>query len=145
MKSSKHDPAKVAYWSAHITKWKRSGLLQKEYCARQGLHVKSFGYWKRALGYGTSARAAKDDSGMPKQLIPVSILGDVPADALPVFLSRGQQKTPESACIFEAGTPSIWPSASMPPPCNNCWGPWGEHDRDRRPTGLARAWRYRHA
>jgi len=82
MKSTKHDPAKVAHWLAHIKKWKRSGLLQKEYCARQSLHVKSFGYWKRALGYGTSTRRSGGDNGMamPKQLIPVSILGDVAAD-----------------------------------------------------------------
>lgn len=89
MKSTMHVPAKVAHWSAHIKKWKRSGLLQKDYCAQQGLHVKSFGYWKRALGYGTSARVTKDDNGtaMPKQLIPVSILGDEPAESNP---ARGQ-------------------------------------------------------
>lgn len=54
MKFSKHDPAKVAHLSAHIKKWKRSGLLQKEYCARQGLHVKSLVYWKHALRHDTS-------------------------------------------------------------------------------------------
>jgi len=95
MKSTMHDPAKVAHWSAHIKKWKRSGLLQKDYCARQGLHVKSFGYWKRALGYGTTPQQAEGDNGtaMPKQLIPVSILGDVPADAPP------EQRAAENAGI----------------------------------------------
>ena len=41
---------KRRYWQGHIESWKRSGLSQVEYCRRQSLSIKNFGYWKRKQG-----------------------------------------------------------------------------------------------
>ena len=38
---------KRRYWQGHIEFWQQSGLSQAEYCRRNSLPVKSFGYWKR--------------------------------------------------------------------------------------------------
>jgi hypothetical protein len=35
------------FWERHLREWMSSGLCQAEYCRRNGLSSKSFGYWKR--------------------------------------------------------------------------------------------------
>jgi hypothetical protein len=37
---------KRRYWQGHIESWRQSGLSQAEYCRRNTLPIKSFGYWK---------------------------------------------------------------------------------------------------
>jgi hypothetical protein len=39
--------AKKRIWEDHLREWRSSGLSQAEYCRRNGLSVKSFGYHKR--------------------------------------------------------------------------------------------------
>jgi len=41
-KMSKHQ----FFWQNHVTAWEQSGIRQSEYCRRQGLNIKIFGYWK---------------------------------------------------------------------------------------------------
>ena len=41
---------KRRYWQEHIESWRQSGLGQAEYCRRNSLLIKSFGYWKRRTG-----------------------------------------------------------------------------------------------
>lgn len=41
---------KRRYWQGHIESWRQSGLSQAEYCRRQSLSIKTFGYWKRKQG-----------------------------------------------------------------------------------------------
>ena len=36
-------------WQHHIEKWKASGLSQAEYCRKNNLRSRGFGYWKRKL------------------------------------------------------------------------------------------------
>lgn len=36
-------------WQHHIEKWKVSGLNQAEYCRKNDLRSRGFGYWKRKL------------------------------------------------------------------------------------------------
>ena len=36
-------------WQHHIEKWKASGLSQAEYCRKNDLRSRGFGYWKRKL------------------------------------------------------------------------------------------------
>ena len=36
-------------WQHHIEKWKASGLNQAEYCRKNDLRSRGFGYWKRKL------------------------------------------------------------------------------------------------
>jgi hypothetical protein len=38
---------KRRHWQGHIKFWQQSGLSQAEYCRRNSLSIKSFGYWKR--------------------------------------------------------------------------------------------------
>ncbi len=51
---------KQQFWKKHIAAWKRSGLSQAEYCRKNDLSVKTFGYHKR--------RMAADK---PQKIIPV--------------------------------------------------------------------------
>src|SRR4030066_1355614 len=40
---------KHRFWQNHVAAWEQSGIRQSEYCSRQGLNIKVFGYWKRKL------------------------------------------------------------------------------------------------
>ncbi|MEK6537670.1 MAG: hypothetical protein AABZ46_00870 [Nitrospirota bacterium] len=40
---------KQQFWQDHVVAWEQSGIRQSEYCHRQGLKIKLFGYWKRKL------------------------------------------------------------------------------------------------
>ena len=40
---------KTKRWQHHIEKWKASGLSQAEYCRKNDLRSRGFGYWKRKL------------------------------------------------------------------------------------------------
>ena len=40
---------KHRFWQNHVATWEQSGIRQSEYCSRQGLNIKVFGYWKRKL------------------------------------------------------------------------------------------------
>jgi len=46
-KQIKSREEKRRYWQRHIESWRQSGLGQAEYCQRNSLPIKSFGYWKR--------------------------------------------------------------------------------------------------
>lgn len=79
MRYEKHSRPKAAYWSKHVDQWKKSGLLQKDYCAKHGLGLKSFGRWKRILSQsGRDFAATKNGSGpaSAQQLIPLSVVSD---------------------------------------------------------------------
>ncbi len=43
------DMDKRKIWERHLRDWGRSGLPQDEYCAKHGLTVSSFGYWRTKL------------------------------------------------------------------------------------------------
>ena len=40
---------KHAFWKTHVGAWEQSGIGQSEYCRRQELKIRVFGYWKRKL------------------------------------------------------------------------------------------------
>lgn len=44
-----NNQGKQQFWQDHVDVWKQSGIRQSEYCNRQGLNIKVFGYWKRKL------------------------------------------------------------------------------------------------
>lgn len=82
MKTRGHVPAKFKYWSRHIEMWKSSGLRQKEYCAKRGLGLKSFGRWKGILAKQAIAvprPTVTPVPGKPGPLIPLSVIPDQPA------------------------------------------------------------------
>lgn len=79
MRSEKHFPEKAKYWAAHIEKWRQSGLLQKTYCAKHGIGLKSFGRWKRILKQSEQSVAGpkrESAKAAPKQLVPLSVVPD---------------------------------------------------------------------
>ena len=51
-----------AFWRRHVTRWHRSGLPVRAYCAREGLSAWSFYAWRRRL--------AKTDRGAVEQVLP---------------------------------------------------------------------------
>lgn len=77
MRKGERSPAKIKFWRKHIKRWESSGLLQKDYCAKRGLHPASFGLWKRILAKLAPVQppAAVDirDGQQPAQLIPLSV------------------------------------------------------------------------
>ena len=46
---NKDNQDKQQLWQNHVAAWEQSGIRQSEYCRRQGLNIKLFGYWKRKL------------------------------------------------------------------------------------------------
>ncbi|MDX2495400.1 MAG: hypothetical protein QNK27_10595 [Desulfuromusa sp.] len=50
-KMSRKEASKIKQrqWQAHIQAWKKSGLLQNEYCRQHKLRSSQFCYWKKKL------------------------------------------------------------------------------------------------
>ena len=46
---NRNNQDKHQFWQGHVAVWEQSGISQSEYCRRQGLNIKLFGYWKRKL------------------------------------------------------------------------------------------------
>lgn len=63
---------KHKFWQSHIEVYQHSGNTQADYCRRNGLSIKTFGYWKRKL---CSKRPAA------VSFVPVSIKRPYPASA----------------------------------------------------------------
>ena len=40
---------RVAFWRGHWTAWAASGVSQRAYCARHGLSLAAFGYWRTRI------------------------------------------------------------------------------------------------
>lgn len=40
---------KYKFWQSHVYAREQSGIRQTNYCSREGLSIKIFGYWKRKL------------------------------------------------------------------------------------------------
>jgi hypothetical protein len=47
--------ARKHYWQQHVASWRESNLSQVEYCRRNDLPIKNFGYWKRKKSEAVSA------------------------------------------------------------------------------------------
>ena len=65
-KQIKTKDEKRRYWQGHIESWRQSDLSQAEYCRRNFLPIKSFGYWKK--------RDSKS-SGQPLKFFPLVFSG----------------------------------------------------------------------
>ena len=81
---------KAAYWTEHVTAWRKSGLSQGAYCRRHGLSQSSLSYWRKRLG------ATDDREAAPcVTIVPVPLLASALADMAtvpgvnPTFVSPG--------------------------------------------------------
>lgn len=50
----KHWCDRKRFWKAHIQTWKKSGLLQVEYCRQHNISVHRFSYWKKKFSQEVS-------------------------------------------------------------------------------------------
>ena len=56
-----------AYWRKHVEAWYRSGLKQREFCVREGLHERAFYRWRRRAEISAAEQAGR------LTLVPVSV------------------------------------------------------------------------
>lgn len=63
------DAKKLSYWQQHFSRRQSSGLSQRAYCAREGLALSTFDYWRRQI----LLNAGKRSSAAPLTLVPVQI------------------------------------------------------------------------
>jgi hypothetical protein len=45
----KGDAGKRRVWTRHIRSWRASGLTRRAYCAREGVALSTFDYWRRRI------------------------------------------------------------------------------------------------
>ena len=48
---------KAALWQARVAAWAASGLTQRAFCAREGLSLSTFDYWRRRHLHGRAGAA----------------------------------------------------------------------------------------
>lgn len=60
------DPGKQRFWSACVSRWRRSGLSVREFCRREALSEPSFYAWRRIL----TQRQVSPVSGGPHSVAP---------------------------------------------------------------------------
>ena len=49
MKEKNNKKSRTAYWQQHLADWRKSGLIQAEYCRRNQISVKTFSFYKYKL------------------------------------------------------------------------------------------------
>lgn len=95
------DPGKQWFWSACVSRWRRSGLSVREFCRREALSEPSFYAWRRIL----TQRQASPVSGGPhsvaprrpvstgERFLPVQVACPIPtaSTAIEILLPAGQR------------------------------------------------------
>ena len=74
---------KRAYWSAHLSAFKQSGLSQQAYCQEHKIKANTLWYWRRKL---------KPESSSPS----LSVSDEFPS---PAFIPVVQSDTSGSVCV----------------------------------------------
>lgn len=65
---------RAQFWSKHLARQRCSGLPQRAYCAKHGLAVSSFGYWRRKLRAPADADVIGAEAA--PHLIPVEFIAE---------------------------------------------------------------------
>ena len=77
---------KEEYWRRIVSRQRRSGLTQAEFCRREGVAAHSCSWWKRELARRDTTRQRVGESESNLSLVPVTLKkASVPLDALVVF------------------------------------------------------------
>ena len=95
---------KRRFWRDHIDGWQRSGLSQREYCARSGLCLSTFSLWRRRLATSqprSSVTSVVDLVPVPMHPVAITIARTVPP--VVVVLAGGQYRL-EVTRGFDADT-----------------------------------------
>lgn len=70
------------FWERHLGQWHKSGKTQIQYCAGEGLNIKTFNRWKLRLTNSKPRKAPASPKGDKKiSLIPVRMTRPEPTDA----------------------------------------------------------------
>lgn len=80
------------FWKYHLEQCRQSGLSQAEYCRKNGLSIKNFGYRKRTIGKA------------PLCLVEVPLTGRVDSPSKPLSLNVGSRYTIGIEAGFDAQT-----------------------------------------
>ena len=80
----KDNQDKHQFWQNHVAAWEQSGIRQSEYCSRQGLDIKVFGYWKRKL-----CRKPAGLTFVPVAIKPSQATGGKPTASLRLIIRGG--------------------------------------------------------
>ena len=82
----KRSAKKEEYWRRIVSRQRRSGLTQAEFCRREGVAAHSCSWWKRELVKRDTTRQRVGESESNLSLVPVTLKkASVPLDALVVF------------------------------------------------------------
>ncbi len=88
------DLAKERYWRRHVTRWRRSGLGVRAYCAAEELSEPSFYAWRRLLSERQRSRSAASAGAARAAVspfVPVRLVEEATATApLEVVLRGGR-------------------------------------------------------
>jgi hypothetical protein len=90
------DPALEQRWAERLRRHAASGLTVAAFCARQGLSVATFRYWRRRLAADSPPRLRR--SGL---FVPVRVPDSARADGPP----RVDVVLPRGVCVRLPGTP----------------------------------------
>lgn len=72
-KSNRGDDDRAAQWQRRLLAWSASGLTRSAFCAREGLNLSTFDYWRRRQLAGASEAkgAAKGQASRARLPVPV--------------------------------------------------------------------------
>ena len=71
------DGAKERTWRRHVSRWQRSGLSIRAYCAAEGLAEGNFHAWRRTLAERDRQAARRGRQTPMPAFVPVQVVGDV--------------------------------------------------------------------
>jgi transcriptional regulator with XRE-family HTH domain len=80
--------SKEDFWRQHWVRWQKSGLTQREYCARQGLSRSSFNNWKQKLASEESVGLIPTSAGQ-LQVVEVGHVAAAAGPSLTLALGNG--------------------------------------------------------
>ena len=79
------ETSKQAVWVARMALWSRSGLSRGAWCARHGVNVHTFDYWRCRLKEKPAQRKRVAGTG----LVPIRVTAATAAERLEVILPSG--------------------------------------------------------
>jgi len=103
---------KGALWQARFAAWAASGLTQRAFCAREGLSLSTFDYWRRRHLHGRAGASVEVAPPAAKQLParvrahPAAARGDGPAPLTLVPLTL--EAAPRGAAGLILTSPQGW-------------------------------------
>jgi transposase-like protein len=91
--------SKQAVWAARMASWSRSGESRRAWCARHGINVHTFDYWRRRLRDFPVPRKRKARTS----LVPIVVAAATAAEPLELVLPSGVRlRVPSGSDVAQA-------------------------------------------